>query len=219
MHESRTAQSGFGRWPVFAMTGVVCLFLLLAWAVMAQASIAGLDIQASAWLREHTGAAALRLLERISALHAPRAILAWTGAAALVLLARRDGAALAMLLLSVLGGASLNHVLKHSFMRPRPGMDAIAAAASDFAFPSGHVANASLLYGALAAVIAARSNRAGLRWGAAAFAVAMVALVAWSRVALGAHHVGDVLGGVLVGLAWLIVCRPVLRASRWPKWT
>jgi len=195
------------------------LFTVLAWAVMGQASIAAVDVQASAWLREHTGAAALRLLESVSALHAPRAILAWTGIAALVLLVRRDGAALVMLLLSVLGGASLNHVLKHSFMRPRPGMDAMAAAASDFAFPSGHVANATLLYGALAMVIAARSNRADLRWGAAAFAVFMVALVAWSRVALGAHHVGDVLGGVLVGLAWLIACRPALRASRWPKWT
>lgn len=218
MHAVRTARSGLGRGPVAALIGVVLLFTVLAWAVMAQASIAALDLQASAWLREHTDAAALRLLETISALHTPRAILAWTGIAALVLLLRRDGAALVMLLLSVLGGASLNHVLKHSFMRPRPGMDALAAAASDFAFPSGHVANASLLYGALAIVIAARSDRADLRWGAAAFAVAMVALVAWSRVALAAHHVGDVLGGVLVGLAWLIACRPALRASRWPKW-
>lgn len=217
MHEVRTARSGLGRGPVAALIGVVSLFTLLAWAVMGQASIAALDLQASAWLREHTGAAAYRLLESVSALHAPRAILAWTGSAALVLLVRRDGAALGMLLLSVLGGASLNHGLKHSFMRPRPGMDAIAAA-SDFAFPSGHVANATLLYGALAMVIAARSTRADLRWGVAAFAVAMVALVAWSRVALGAHHVGDVLGGVLVGLAWLIACRPALRASRWPKW-
>jgi undecaprenyl-diphosphatase len=203
---------------VYCLIGVVSLFGLLAWAVMAQASIAALDLQASIWLREHTGAAALRLLEMISALHTPRAILGWTGIAALVLLLRRDDAALVMLLLSVLGGASINHVLKHSFMRPRPGMDAMAAAASDFAFPSGHVANASLLYGALAAVIAARSIRADLRWGTAAFAAAMVALVAWSRVALGAHHVGDALGGVLLGLAWLIVCRPALRASRWPNW-
>lgn len=81
------------------------------------------------------------------------------------------------------------------------------AHAASRSFPSMH---ASVAFG-IASAVALTAGR--VRWTLLALAVA--ALVSWSRVYLGLHFPSDVLAGALVGAAsaWL-VCRLPLRVAR-----
>jgi len=156
----------------------------------------------------------------VSAWHVPRGILALTALAAAVLLWRRDGRGLLLLLAVVPVGATLNHLLKHTIRRPRPGLEHAVAAVTDFGFPSGHAANATLLYGCLAALLVPQLRSRRARTAVVFIAVLAVGLVSCSRVALGAHRLTDVVAGVLLGIAWLALCLAVattLGAARSPR--
>lgn len=78
------------------------------------------------------------------------------------------------------------------------GVYASAEPASTGAFPSGHAATATVFWG-----LAAVDLTVGQRRDRIAAAAAIVVVVAFSRVALGVHYPGDVLGGVLVGGVYL----------------
>jgi undecaprenyl-diphosphatase len=168
--------------------------------------MAGLDAYATEFLARHSSPPIEAIMGVVSAWHAPGGIVTLTALAALVLLWRRDGLGLLMLLSSVLGGATLNHMLKHGFQRPRPGMEHLPAAVTDFAFPSGHAANATLLYGACVVLLVPHLSARWARAAAVFGALLWVGLVSGSRVLLGAHRLSDVLGGMLLGLAWLALC-------------
>jgi membrane-associated phospholipid phosphatase len=112
---------------------------------------------------------------------------------------------------TLVSGALLNVGLKLMIGRPRPAMPATGTALASF--PSGHTFQATLLLGLLpvAAYVLTRHRTLVILMGLAAGLG--VALVAASRVVLGAHWPTDVIGGVLVGLAVLEVAHLVL-ASR-----
>lgn len=139
-------------------------------------------------------------MEGLSAAHGPRGIAMLTAAVAALLIAGRRRADALWLLLVVLGGAALNHLLKHTIQRPRPGMEHLNAVTTDFSFPSGHAANTTLLYGALALLLIRHVRKSGQRVLAAAFAGSAVLLVGSSRLVLGAHRFSDVAAGVLLGV-------------------
>jgi len=88
----------------------------------------------------------------------------------------------------------------------------------DYSFPSGHTMNALVFYVALALIAwSIAGRRVGL------LALALAALVAFgvgvSRIYLGYHYLTDVVGGILAGLAWLLVAGTALRARpAWRQW-
>lgn len=184
----------------------VLLFALLAWAALYGAAVPQLDREIAAWLSAHAAPSLKQAMRVVSDLHAPRGILVMTVVVATALLWRRDIGGMATVLITVLGGATLNHFLKHGFQRARPGMDPALAAVTDFSFPSGHVANSTLLYGVVAAWVVGHMQTPAAKASAVLAATALVSLVAASRMVLGAHYLSDVLAGALVGLAWLSLC-------------
>ena len=141
----------------------VGLFVAIAVAVHSGSALTLWDQRLADALHRNVGPPWTDLLAAVSALHAPRAMLALTAVTALPLLARRDAAGLLMLLASVIGGSSLNHLLKHSFQRARPNLEGALVTATDFSFPSGHVASATLLYGAAVALIMFATRRRRIR--------------------------------------------------------
>lgn len=153
-------------------------------------------------------------LSWLSALHAPRGIAVLTALGSVALWRWRERTSVIVLLASVLGGATINHLLKHSFQRPRPGLEHFVSVPTDFSFPSGHAANATLLYGTLAALVVLRTASRPVRAVVTAAAALVVAAIACSRVVLGAHRVSDVVAGVLVGLTWMTVCLALRSAGR-----
>ncbi len=85
-------------------------------------------------------------------------------------------------------------------------------------YPSGHTAASLAVYGGLVLLLTSRFTNGLLRALAWATAVAIVVFVAASRMYRGMHHPLDVGGGILVGLAALIVivfaCRTAAAAAR-----
>ena len=88
-------------------------------------------------------------------------------------------------------------LLQHHFMRPRR-LDWVVKHETSFSFPSSHAAIATGFYLLWATFVA----RSALRYRAAAASLlALLALaICWSRLALAAHYLTDILGGVLCGL-------------------
>ncbi len=109
----------------------------------------------------------------------------------------------ARLFVVVIASAVVNNLLKSVLYGSRPyWFDARVTGYSQhggFGMPSGHSQAAMVTYGYLAA----RSGRRSLVWAA----VAVIALVALSRVFLGVHYFSDVVVGLAVGgaLLWLVL--------------
>ncbi|HEX3622001.1 MAG TPA: phosphatase PAP2 family protein [Acidimicrobiales bacterium] len=124
-----------------------------------------------------------------------------TLAAALVW--RRGRGRLALfLVVTTLGGGLLDTVVKIAVNRPRPSLVDPVATAHGKSFPSGHAMSSTIGYGALLLVFLPVIAPRVRPWVIAGFAV-LVAAIGFSRLALGVHYVTDVLGGYVLGLAWL----------------
>ena len=98
--------------------------------------------------------------------------------------------------------ASSTVLLKHLLQLPRPP-GAYAAGATGPGFPSGHTAVATGFWLAMAAW----SRSPAL----AASATALAAVVAYTRIALSAHYLHDVAGGLLVGAASAVTVAALAR--------
>lgn len=149
----------------------------------------------------------------LSAAHTARGMAVLVIGAVALLLALRDRAGALWLPLAYYSGAALNHALKHLIGRPRPGQEGLSVP-TDFAFPSGHAAQATLLYGALLLLLWRQTRSPAARAAAVAAASVMVGLVAGSRLVLRAHWFSDVIAGVALGGAWLGLCLALRAAWR-----
>jgi membrane-associated phospholipid phosphatase len=115
------------------------------------------------------------------------------------------------------GSVILQGTMKVFFARPRPQL-AWATVLPDGSFPSGHTMNAVIFYGGLALILwSIWGRRIGL------IALGTAALLAFgvgvSRIYLGYHYFTDVVGGILAGIAWLIVVGAAFRARpTWRTW-
>ena len=118
-----------------------------------------------------------------------------------------------VVLLAAVGGAELlARLVKQLVERPRPPVAEAAIHAAGFAFPSAHAAAATAVFGALAALVVARTDswtRVVVAWTAAGL---VVVVVGFSQVYLGANWLSDVLGGVALGGLWLLVLLTAVRA-------
>jgi membrane-associated phospholipid phosphatase len=88
--------------------------------------------------------------------------------------------------------------------RERPPVRQLDEAPPTSSFPSGHTAATIVLFGALAVLASERARSALVRRLFLTLAVALPLLVAASRMYRGMHYLSDVLGGVLLGVAWLL---------------
>lgn len=112
---------------------------------------------------------------------------------------RRLRALATALLLTVALGWGSADLLKVIIARPRPADHLDVITAIGYSYPSGHmvgVVASCVAVGAIFRVIR-RSPEARLRWMVGA--LVLIALVGFNRWFLGAHHIGDLIGGALLG--------------------
>ncbi|HEY7827821.1 MAG TPA: phosphatase PAP2 family protein [Candidatus Limnocylindrales bacterium] len=138
-------------------------------------------------------------------------------AVVLGLIWRKRYRAAAFIAVASLGSLVLQASMKLFFARPRPQLP-WAAVLPDYSFPSGHTMNTVIFYGAVALVI---WSILGRRSGMIALGVAVILAfgVGVSRIYLGYHYLTDVVGGMLAGIAWLLVVGAAFRARpTWRRW-
>ena len=106
-----------------------------------------------------------------------------------------------LIVTNVVGGI-INFAVKLAVGRPRPHLDEPVAEALGKSFPTGHAMASTVGYGTLLLAFMPILPR---RWRVPAVVIyfVWVALMALSRVVLGVHYVSDVVGGFVLGLAWL----------------
>ena len=97
------------------------------------------------------------------------------------------------------GAGVLQYTTKWAMNRPRPDD-------TPWGFPSGHVLSLVVFFG-LAIWLVATSSRRRRRWRIAAAVVctAAVAAVAFSRLYLDRHWLSDLAGGLMAGMAYLLL--------------
>jgi undecaprenyl-diphosphatase len=172
------------------------------------------DIAVERSLRAHASPLGDRIFRAVTVLGSP---VPWVvvGAVALWLLWRRRWFLLATLVLGAAGGKLLELALKATIHRHRPSEAAAVLSSHTYSFPSGHAMHATVCYTLVAFVLATALKwpvRVRARWYAAAGFVAVA--VAFSRMYLGMHFPSDVLGGLIAGVAWVVLCMAVIHVAR-----
>lgn len=123
--------------------------------------------------------------------------------AAFLLWRRRVRLAL-FVIVTIAGSSLINTLVKDAAHRARPVVGHPLLHEAGKSFPSGHAQAAATGYAVLLLVLLPYLNRVGRRV-AVTVAVVMVLAIGFSRVALAAHYVSDVLAAYLLGLAWVAV--------------
>ena len=121
------------------------------------------------------------------------------------------------MLLTPSAGRLVTFAVKEIVDRPRPSESVVQVLqdATSASFPSGHAVNSVVYLGALAVVLTLRLRSGRRLRTAQALIVALVLATGLSRIYLGMHWLGDVVGGFAFGAA--VVAAAVWTWRVWPK--
>lgn len=168
--------------------------------------LAGIDNQVATWFHAHLSRSFVAVLRVFSEIGSSE----WIGFALFCLLLfflwKRWWPSVVTLIVAVPGGMLLNEWLKVLVHRHRPFVAGYFVDWSGYSFASGHTIGATLLYGQLALfVMPSIKNRLWRRLTLATAAL-FILVVGFSRVALCAHYLTDVLAAIFFGIIWLMLC-------------
>jgi membrane-associated phospholipid phosphatase len=107
---------------------------------------------------------------------------------------------------AVPGGMLLNEWIKILVHRQRPFLEGPFVDWSGYSFASGHTIGATLLYGQLLLFILPCLKAPHWRLLSVFSAISVIGMVGFSRIALGAHFLTDVLAAIFFGIVWLAFC-------------
>ncbi len=161
----------------------------------------GLADSAHRWVLRG-GNTAVDVLQVLSWLGRPPFLALLVTAAAIYCLRRgRTRLAIYLAVTATVGGI-VDSVVKILVNRPRPELQNPVAHAFGKSFPSGHAMSSTVVYGALLLVFLPAFPRRARPY-AIGGTIGLVLVIAASRIALGVHFLSDVLGGIVLGAAWL----------------
>jgi diacylglycerol kinase family enzyme/membrane-associated phospholipid phosphatase len=214
----RSAETGglvVAAWAV--LTGVL---VLGGRAVLASPGVTATDRQVTAWLVAHRTAALDEAMRAVTWAGSWVAALVVVGVLAVLVATRRIGV-LPLLVVVVgwageLAGVAL---VKAVVQRPRPPASIRLVLVHGWSFPSGHTAVAVVMFSAVAAIICLLVHRPAVRIAVCLLAAAVVGLVAFSRIELGAHWLSDVVASLVWTPCWLLASTSLLTrsAARQPR--
>lgn len=187
-----------------AMVLVAVPFSALLFQVLAEGPLTEFDGRVADRLNElvHRSPAAVAALEAVSGLGRPLTLIVVAGVAAAFLWWRGQRRLAVFLVVTGLGGGLVDSAVKIAVDRPRPVVDHPVSDALGKSFPSGHAMSSTVVYGSLVlAFLPGWSRR--VRRAVLAVAALLILLIGSSRLLLGLHFVSDVVGGYVLGLAWL----------------
>jgi membrane-associated phospholipid phosphatase len=194
------------RVTLFAIAVILVLgpFGILVREVTRSGPLTDLDLSAAEGLHEVVleSRELVIVLEVISFIGSPPWFYLLLGAAIVYLWLKGRRRLPAFIAVTGLVGGAVDTAVKVWVNRPRPVLEDPVATAPENSFPSGHTMMATIGYGILLLVflpLVPRKWRVPLVIGA----LSLVFLIGFARLALGVHFITDVVGGFLLGLAWL----------------
>jgi uncharacterized protein (TIGR03382 family) len=190
--------------------GLLLLFVEDRWPPLQGADAAARDDLHAYAVHNAAFVTAMRALSTVGS--APAYVVVFVAVVGWLLWRRRRRLA-TYVVVSLVGSALLNEVVKRLVDRARPVLPHPVARAAGWSFPSGHAQSAVVAYTVLLVVFLPVLG-AVLRRLLVAFAVAMVLAIGFSRVALGVHFVSDVLAGYALGAAWVVAMTAAFAAWR-----
>ena len=122
------------------------------------------------------------------------------------LVGRRQWGQAALVTVTGLGSAVLVPLTKGIVGRVRPPTGDHLVVQTNPAFPSGHTLGSFTVIGVVTAIALMRPHTRRVRVAIAGAATLFVFAVGLSRLYLGVHWATDVIGGWLLGAAWLALC-------------
>ncbi len=187
----------------FGLVAVPFSFLLVQ--VMASGPLLKIDTSAANHLHEYVRDRSwlVTLLQAVSFLGGPPWLWLIVGTGVIFSWTRGRRRLAVFLALTCLLGGVVDTIVKILVDRPRPSLVHPVATAHGKSFPSGHSMSSLVAYGALFLTYIPLIPRARRVWVAMG-AGAIVLAVGFSRLALGVHYITDVLGGFVLGAAWLV---------------
>lgn len=122
----------------------------------------------------------------------------------LILIKKSRGTIALPVSLAVILTTILNIALKHLFVRERPDILRLINEKS-YSFPSGHAMINGALYTMLIILIFKYIKKYPLRIALSILCLTLVLAIGFSRVYLGVHYAGDIIGGWILGFAVSII--------------
>ncbi|WP_213953099.1 phosphatase PAP2 family protein [Variovorax sp. dw_954] len=177
-------------------------FAVVAVAIRKGSALVQWDTAIGMWFAANSSAIGTRVMTIVSLLNNEIAMLGYAVALAYWLFVTRRYFWSLVAFWAIPSGMAVNFAVKHVFMRARPSFGLAQQALGTYSFPSGHTEGAMLCYGVLICALLSGTPTPARRLAAAACA-AMIILVGFSRVYLGAHYFSDVVGAALEGICWL----------------
>lgn len=201
--------------PVLSVTELVVAAVLvvgavfgagvLVTAVVADTAFGRADRAVVAWFAEQRTPLRTVVMEVLNAPGDTAWVITVTvGASGLALAVFRSWRPVVFLCTVMAGEIVLFLICSTAVTRSRPHVDHLQPDLPPTAsFPSGHVAGAMCLYGAIAVLVWRATGRAPVRWAAVSGAVLVTAGVAVARLYRGVHHPTDIAGSMLLAGLWL----------------
>ena len=104
----------------------------------------------------------------------------------------------------LVGVTLINQLLKHIIRRPRPNILRLVEE-SGYSFPSGHSMVCMTFYGIIIYLVYKNVNNKYLKWLLITLLSLLILAIGFSRIYVGVHYFTDVVGGFLLGLAYLVI--------------
>ncbi|ORI20584.1 phosphatase PAP2 family protein [Rhodococcus sp. 1168] len=188
------------RAAIFSALGYAFAVLVLAVAVHINGALTGADAPVAQWFVDHRNSALDHLATAITTAGGPpeTAALGILVAVALIWRTKRYGPAV-VLLATVAAASVLCTALKLIIGRDRPPLSMQLMLETDHSFPSGHVTGSAALLMMIALIAGARRPTA-VRALLLGIALALIVVVACTRMYLGVHWLTDVCAGALIAV-------------------
>ncbi len=203
---------------VFLVAGaLIAVIATIGFAQLAEYVLKGgtqtFDVAILKWIHLHQTPVLTQLMVEMTYLGTGTVVLTVVGVAALFLWHTAHKHSARLLLAATVGNIILNGALKLVYHRARPTVFEWQTVAVSSSFPSGHAMSATVVYGTVAYLLVRLQKHTWAKAMTLSGAVILILLICLTRLYLGVHYPSDVLGGIIVGLAWASFCMATLEAS------
>lgn len=184
------------------------LFVCLGFYVR-RTGVLTFDLDIRNAVHAHASLVAVRTMLAVSLLASRQLLVPAVIVILIILAALKDKSGLIFLGCAMIGEVILEVSTKDLFHRARPESFFNVPLPHSYSYPSGHALGSICFYGAMA-LVGSRYFITNKRWLAYFVATLIVCWIGLSRIYLGVHYPTDVIGGYLLGAAWLSLLSAML---------